>query len=270
VKTFYLMQQEVSVIQYKQYALRSGKVLPAAACFDSDYWNGGDLPRIYFSAAMKANYPAPLPRDLLPAVNVSWDRAAEYCADVGGRLPTEAEWESAARAGRSDAAYVWGDASLPSESGWPRANVWDKSVDELFGAPENHALWRACDKSPEYCNRCSLDLDDGFPLLAPVGPYKHPMQSENPWHLYDMAGNVWEWVRDTGEAKFQPGSYRGRPTDGSAYEEKDGYFHVYRGGAWFNGPWYVWTRSSGPRDGVSDELGFRCAADAAAVRRQNQ
>jgi formylglycine-generating enzyme required for sulfatase activity len=155
-----------------------------------------------------------------PVINVSWDDAQVYVtwlSKVTGetyRLPSEAEWEYAARAGTTTQ-YWWGDNTPTRE----QAN---------FG----HNVGKT----------------------AEVGSYP-----ANPWGLYDMNGNVWEWVEDCWHE-----SYEGAPSDGSAWLEKDGddcSRRVLRGGSWDNGPVLLRSAGRGWGDtGVRDvTFGFRVA-----------
>lgn len=127
-----------------------------------------------------------------PAINVSWNDAQDYVewlsAQTGAeyRLPSEAEWEYAARAGRTSK-YSWGD-----EIGANRAN----------------------------CANCGSQWD--FRQTAPVGSFR-----ANAFGLYDMHGNVWEWVADCGNM-----SYQGAPADGSAWLRGYCSGRVLRGGSW--------------------------------------
>jgi formylglycine-generating enzyme len=174
---------------------------------------GHDLPRFWGNAAFRSGpkYPDH------PVVFVSSGDARAYATWRGKRLPTEAEWEYAARGGLAGRKYVDGD--------------------ELDSTRVNFTKTHA----------------DG-PLA--VGSY-----AANGYGLYDMAGNVQEWVAD----RFAPGYFASSPADDPQGPEKGGQ-RVIRGGGWATGPgcMQVSQRYGLPGNWVDFNVGFRCARDVAA------
>lgn len=160
----------------------------------------------------------------LPVDSVTWYEAKEYCQKKGKRLPTEAEWEWAAR-GRKQSTFSWGN-----EAESHRANFCDRSCDKRW-------------KEKQFV--------DGFSHTAPVGSFP-----ANGYGLYDMAGNVYEWVLDWYDDEY----YAHSPTENPKGPEK-GSRKVMRGGSWIN--YSVGVRPSDRTEAKPSKrinfVGFRCA-----------
>ncbi|MCF8723192.1 formylglycine-generating enzyme required for sulfatase activity [Nitrospina gracilis] len=146
-----------------------------------------------FKKVMGAN-PSKFKGDNLPVENVTWQEADTYCRKVGKRLPTEAEWEKAAKGG-VNTIYQWGNRM---ESG--KANFCDAACDERW--KENQ-------------------FQDGYEHTAPVGSFP-----PNGYGLFDMAGNVYEWVQDD----YAYDAYRKGPRRNPRVSGRDG-MKIMRGGS---------------------------------------
>ena len=163
-----------------------------------------------------------------PAVHLTWHAAAAFCDWAGGRLPTEAEWEYAARAGHDGRLYWWGD-----ELTRDYAN---------FGDVE--------------CCRGAAGGADTWVNTAPVGSFP-----ANDFGLHDMTGNVWEWV----DGWITPTYSAGPRTDPRPAET--GYLRVMRGGSWLNFPGVLRLSVRLPfsADGHTSNVGARCARDVSGL-----
>jgi formylglycine-generating enzyme required for sulfatase activity len=166
-----------------------------------------------------------------PAVRVSWSDAMKFCAWLStkmGRkvtLPTEAQWEWACRAGTATPFWYGGLDTDFSKF----ANLGDFMLAYFSGNPYQQDYRAAWYKNPEnkYDNWIPQDArfnDDGF-VTEPVGRYK-----ANPWGLYDMHGNAWEWTRSA----YRPYPYR--DDDRNAAEQPPQTERVVRGGSWYDRP----------------------------------
>ena len=175
-------------------------------------------------------------KDALPVVQVAWADALAYARWLGRDLPTEAEWEYAARGGLKDARYTWGDA--PFDRKHAQANIWQ-------------GPFPAVDTG-----------EDGYKArVAPVGCF-----AANGYGLFDMAGNVWEWTKDWYRPNLDPAaadSPQG-PAEADALDPGDPSErkHVIKGGSFLCADNFCFryrppAREGGPTDTGSNHVGFR-------------
>ena len=167
-----------------------------------------------------------------PVTHVSWTDAIAYCDWIGGRLPTEAEWEYSARGGLDQTRFAWGDELEPD--GRHMCNIWQGQFPD------------------------ANTLEDGWHGTSKVGSF-----SPNGYGLYDVAGNVWEWCSDWFSATFHRNARR--VTRENPKGPRNGTSKVIRGGSYLCHDSYcnryrVGARTSNTPDSSTGNLGFRVVA----------
>ncbi len=181
-------------------------------------------------------------RENYPVVHIAWEDALAYAKWAGKRLPTEAEWEFAARAGATGDIYAWGNEFKPNGK-WMANTYQGKFPEKDLG-------------------------EDGYAGIAPVAKY-----SPNAYGLYDMAGNVWEWCADWYRQDYYETLSKNKlninpigpeiPFDPSEPNEKK---KVQRGGSFLCTDQYctrymIGARGKGEYRSSSNHIGFRCVKD---------
>ena len=232
VKGFWMDKHEVTVAEFGRFVKATGYKTEAekygwGGVFDPKVgsWTKGDGADWRFPDG-----PGKPAQPEEPVTQVSHADAAAYARWAKKRLPTEAEWEYAARGGQSGQTYIWGDDLRPK--GKTVANWWQGTFPERDTG------------------------EDGYHGRAPVGKY-----APNRYGLYDMAGNVWEWCADWFGDEYYRQSPATDPAGPAQGEER-----VIRGGSWMCSENYcrgfrAAARSRSAPDSGLNNLGFRCVRD---------
>ena len=242
LSAFYLDRNEVTNQDFKKFVDAKGYqstvgqkgeasgLVESTGFFSGVTWEIDKLEQATWEQPVGANSPSPAELESYPVVQVSWFDANAYCQWVGKRLPTEAEWEYAARAG-TESQHWWGN-ELP---GTRRVgNVADTYAKTAFGL------------EPSF-----VDYDDGYERTAPVRSFEM-----NPWGLHDMTGNVWEWTADWYDRHYYHRSPSENPPGPPTGAQK-----VKRGGSWYTYQFLKARAKQSPEDS-DDQTGFRCAKTA--------
>ncbi len=211
LNTFFIDRHEVTQSEYAQ-CVEAGACAPPA-------WERCDV--LDLSTGQRRTGPREgLQAPNLPVVCVDWGQARAFCAWAGGRLPTEAEWEKAARGPEGARELPWGEAWDPAALNWGETG--------------------------------GLGAYDGHEGIAPVGAYP---RGASPYGALDMGGNVWEWVADW----YDPDFYKDAP-ELNPVNLKPSRHKGLRGGAWSfagSGARVAFRHLAAP-DRVEDGVGFRC------------
>jgi serine/threonine-protein kinase len=226
---FWIDQTEVTVTQFRAFAQATGHESTAERDGWGIAWVGsaGEWQEVDGADWQHPQGPGSRAEDNHPVVQVSWYDTAAYCEWAGGRLPTEAEWEFAAR-GPQGSTYPWGAGFDDA-----RVNYCDTNCP---------TLWK------------NAGVDDGYAYTAPAGSY---LEGASWCGVLNLAGNVWEWVADW---------YGEYPPERQVNPEgpSSGGIRVLRGGSLNSVPDDVRgnSRNWGNPDVAVDDIGFRCAKDS--------
>jgi formylglycine-generating enzyme required for sulfatase activity len=223
VSAFYIDRFEVTNAEYREFVSEQGEqYAPRVEAWGSSASAESQMEN-YFYSSSRGNY---------PVVGITWDDAKAFCEWNGRRLPTEAEWEYAARSGRTGAIYPWRGISTSDPRGRYLAN---------FAPSEGRAR-------------------TGYAFTAPVGSYP-----PSRWGIHDIAGNVAEWVEDA----YTP-TYDDFPVTTETpvvRADSSNNRRVVRGGSWASSGFEigVGVRDYAQKDEASTQIGIRCAADPIQV-----
>jgi formylglycine-generating enzyme required for sulfatase activity len=226
---FAMARHEVTRVEFARFSAETGHVSSGCNAWSGEVWVHYTA-RSWLDPGFQQGWEHPV-------VCVSWDDAKAFAAWMSGRtgasyrLPSEAEWEYAARAGTASSRF-WGNQVEP---GCDYANIGDRAMNRALPM----GAVAAC--------------DDGHVYTAPVATYR-----PNGFGLYDMLGNAWEWTEDC----WHPG-YQGAPADGSARLEGDCSVRVSRGASWSSHYRNVRSANRGSyrAAGRWDHTGFRVVRD---------
>lgn len=233
VSAFWIDRYEVTNSNYLAFVQATGHRVPQNVKPAATLWeNNKPLPGI-------ENH---------PVVNVSWEDASAYCRWLSKRLPTEAEWEKAAR-GTDGRRYPWGNEWDIAKAN--SASYWAERTVEFASGAEWEAFWIKGEGA-----RISKEKGiKGEVLTLPVESFP---EAASPYGLFDMAGNAGEWVQDW----FDPNYYRSAPLSDPPGPAK-GAVKAMRGGSWLKPALSLRTsdRDWGTMDSRPSGTGFRCAKD---------
>lgn len=220
--TGYVTEAETYGWSFVFWAQVPGNVGPTAGVVDVEWWR-------QVRGALWSAPNGPDTQDACvpdhPAVHISWNDARAYAEWVGGRLPTEAEWEHAARGGRGDVPFPWGDQA-PDDTTFTPCNIWQGRFPE------------------------SNTARDGYATTAPARSF-----APNDYGLFNMVGNVWEWTSDPYRIKSLKKGVKARLASMKGYKvSKGGSFLCHRSYCF---RYRIAARSGTSPDSTTTHHGFR-------------
>ncbi len=230
---FWIYQVPVTMAQFAVFVAQTGHITTAEIAMVSEGWCYDylcfEIPEVSFAAPFGWESDPLFDVDH-PAVHISWFDAAAYCEWAGGRLPSEAQWEKAAR-GMDGRTYPWGSDAITGD----KANFCDLNCKGLMPHESVDA-----------------EVDDGYTYTSPVGHYP---AGASPFGVLDMAGNVWEWVHDYYDYNY----YRNLPAE-NPVGPSSGTNRVLRGGSFTSITTQIQTsyRKGLPPEHTDIHTGFRC------------
>lgn len=261
---FLIDKNEITNTEYQKFAEATGRAKPWQ-------WRRGNIPQ---------------GKEKFPVYNVNWEDATAYCAWAGKRLPTESEWEKAARAGTDRLRYPWGDqllAPLPGRRGGgpaaqqtavaaPNRDDPGTAVPEPSAAPNRDDPGTAAPAAPQPARGAPPPAQGGGrrgggvgTKMAHYGVADGPMPvgsfPPNAYGIFDMVGNIGEWVQDWYAVNYYSVSPERNPQGPAT-----GQYRVIRGDTWaatdernlaVNYRQFGWQTTQAPT------VGFRCARSAA-------
>jgi formylglycine-generating enzyme required for sulfatase activity len=233
--------------------LAGDQLRPSAVVFVGATGPHGSDPSQWWRVVQGADWRHPLGpgssiagKDALPVVQVAYEDALAYAHWLGRDLPTEAEWEYAARGGLAGSKYTWGDQAYDPKH--PQANIWQ-------------GPFPAVDSG-----------EDGYRArVAPVGCF-----AANGYGLFDMAGNVWEWTKDWYRPNLDPTASDNPqgPREAESFDPGDPVerHHVIKGGSFLCADNFCFryrppAREAGPADTGANHVGFRTVLRVKAAER---